>query len=320
MPIVPSSTYKPPYFLFNKHLQTIIPSLFRKVENVHYQRSKLITPDNDFLDLDWLKGGNKKLAVLSHGLEGDSNRPYIKGLAQALHKNGYDVLAWNFRGCGGEINSVLKFYHSGATEDLDYVIEEALQGNAYDELFLGGFSLGGNLTLKYIGEHAQNLRKEIKKAVVFSVPLNLHSSCLEISKSSNFIYSKRFLNRLKNKIKAKNLLLPNEINLKAFKMIKNLKDFDDHYTAPLHGFRDALDYYSACSSIHFLEDIKIPTLIVNAKNDPFLPEDCFPEELLKNHPYVFFEAPSEGGHCGFCSNSTDGMYWSEKRAVEFLGE
>lgn len=318
MPVITQSSYKPPSYLFNGHLQTIYPAIFRKVKGINYEREKIKTTDEDFLNLDWLVTGSEKLAIISHGLEGDSQRPYVKGLAKALNKEGYDVLAWNFRGCGGEMNHTLRFYHSGATEDLDYIISHALAQKKYEEIIITGFSLGGNLTLKYLGERGATLHHKIKRSVVFSVPLNLYTSCLQISKPENFLYSSRFLKRLKQKVRSKSILLPDLINTNDFKNIKNLKDFDDFYTAPLHGFKDALAYYESCSAINFLKNISIPTLIVNAKNDPFLSPDCYPESLLKDHPFVYFEAPDEGGHCGFALKDSNGMYWSELRTLEFL--
>ncbi|MDQ3393585.1 MAG: alpha/beta fold hydrolase [Bacteroidota bacterium] len=318
MPLIRSSTYKSPFFLFNKHLQTIIPALFRRVKDVAYSRERIETIDHDFLDLDWVLNPSNKLAIISHGLEGDSNRPYVRGLAKALKEVGYEVLAWNFRGCSGEVNKQLRFYHSGATDDLEQVIDHALKKKNYREIILAGFSLGGNLTLKFLGEKGGNIPPQIKKSIVFSVPLNLHSSCLQISKPGNFIYSKRFLNRLKKKIEEKSLILPDKLSIAGYQKIKNLKDFDDVYTAPLHGFKDAVEYYEACSAINFLERISIPTLIVNAKNDPFLSTDCFPHDLLEHHPFVHFESPKQGGHCGFYSKNINGLYWSEIRALQFI--
>jgi predicted alpha/beta-fold hydrolase len=288
------------------------------VNDVIYTRERIETLDNDFLDLDWVLNDSDKLVVISHGLEGDSNRPYVKGLAKAFKNAGYEILAWNFRGCSGEVNKQLRFYHSGATEDLEHVINHAMNKKAYKEIILTGFSLGGNLTLKYLGERGNEIPVEIKKSVVFSVPLNLHSSCMEISKRENYIYSKRFLKRLKKKIQDKSMLIPKELSIAGFNKVKNLKDFDDKYTAPLHGFKDAVSYYKACSSLHFLDGITIPTLIVNAKNDPFLSKDCFPEEKLASHPNVYLEAPEEGGHCGFYTRNPKGLYWSEMRALEFI--
>lgn len=306
--------YKPPFFLFNAHLETIYPALFRKVTLPSYSRERIITADDDFLDLDWLKQGSSKLVIISHGLEGNSSRAYMKGMAKVFSTNGYDVLAWNFRGCSEEMNKQLRFYHSGATEDLDWLVKHAIQAG-YQSIYLIGFSLGGNLTLKYLGEkppHAQ-----IKKAVVFSVPMHLHSSCLKISQRSNAVYANRFLKSLKAKIITKSSS-KTDLDTKNIHTIKTLVEFDDFYTAPLHSFKNALDYYDKNSSLYFLDTISLPTLIVNASNDPFLSEECFPKDIMRHHPFVTFETPSHGGHVGFAQFNKNGLYWSEERALRFI--
>lgn len=315
MPIISPSTYISPRYLFNKHLQTIVPALCRRVNGIHYQRERITTPDGDFLDLDWSGPESNRLVIISHGLEGDSQRPYVKGMARAFHQGGWRSLAWNFRGCSGETNKSLRFYHSGATDDLDLVIRHAIRVTSASQVALVGFSLGGNLVLKYLGEENGDLLPAIKKAVVFSVPLDLHGSCLEISKASNYLYSRRFLKRLKRKLVLKGALRPGEINLDNYRGVKTLLDFDNRFTAPIHGFEDALHYYSSCSAINFLDKIALPTLLINAKNDPFLSTDCYPEELARKHPFLYLESPAEGGHCGFASRSSS--YWSETRALDF---
>jgi predicted alpha/beta-fold hydrolase len=307
-------TYNRPLFLFSAHLETIYPALLRKVIGVVYERERIRTSDDDFLDLDWVKQGAARVVIISHGLEGNTSRAYVKGMAQAFHQQNFDVLTWNFRGCSGEINKQLRFYHSGATDDLDCVIHHAIQ-KGYTEIRLIGFSLGGNMTLKYLGE--KDPPPEIKKTVVFSVPMDLHSSCLRISKPSNWIYSNRFLNSLKAKVIAKSPMWQ-ELNVTDIHKIKTLIDFDDRYTAPLHGFLNAVDYYQQCSSIRFVESIKTPTLIVNAQNDPFLSDTCYPRHLLKDHAFVRFEDPGFGGHVGFAQFSKNGLYWSEERALSFM--
>lgn len=319
MPWIQHSDYQPPYWLFNGHLQTIIPSQFRKVEGVRYQRERFSTPDQDFLLLDWSTVESDKLVIISHGLEGDSHRPYIKGMVRAFNRAGWDALAWNFRGCGGEINHTLRFYHSGATDDLGLVIAHALSKKKYCSIMLVGFSLGGNLTLKYLGESGEQLIPEIKGGAVFSVPLDLYTCSMQISTPSNFIYSRRFLRNLKLKVSQKVLTMPDDISTQYFDRIKNLKDFDDFYTAPLHGFKDAMEYYTHCSSLYYLDAIRIPTLIVNAQNDPFLSAKCFPSAMLQNHKHVYLEIPENGGHVGFMPRgaSAHDNYWSEKRAISF---
>ncbi len=309
--------YKSPHWLYNGHLQTIIPSVFRKVGNLPYNRERIETPDHDFLDLDWLKDDNSRLVIISHGLEGDSHRGYVKGMAKAFGSRDWDVLAWNFRGCSGEMNQLARFYHSGDTPDLDFVINYALRESKYQQLLLIGFSLGGNMTLKFLGEKAEALQKEIIGAVTFSVPLDLHGSCTMISRKSNFIYSYRFLRHLKRKVQAKSMKMPEQLTMDHFSKIRTLTDFDNLYTAPLHGFKDALTYYNDSSSLPYLKAIRIPTLIVNAKNDPFLSEKCYPEQFTREGEFVKLEIPAEGGHCGFPEYNGDGLFWSEKRALAF---
>lgn len=309
--------YLPPFFLFNPHLETIFPALLRRVTLTAYTRERITTPDDDFLDLDWLQRDSERVAIISHGLEGSSQRPYVKGMAKALHDNGFDVLAWNFRGCSGEINRQLRFYHSGATDDLHTVIDHVMALRKYKSIFLVGFSLGGNITLKYLGEG--KVSPFIRKAAVFSVPMDLQSSCEKISRRANMVYSNRFVRSLKKKIRMK-ARMRNDLDTSKLARIKTLTQFDDAYTAPLHGFRDAKDYYSQCSSIRFVNHIKTPTLIINTSNDPFLSQECFPAALLENHPYVKLEILSRGGHVGFTQFNKNGLYWSEQRALEFLSQ
>lgn len=307
--------YKPPFFLFNAHLETIFPSQFRNVKLQPYTRERIFTPDHDFLDLDWLKQGSKNLVIISHGLEGDTTRPYIKGMAKAAFEKGYDVLTWNYRGCSGETNKTLGFYHSGATNDLATVVEYAAT-QPYAEINLIGFSLGGNMTLKYLGEDRMR-PGQLKKAVAFSVPLDLHTSCTKISQPSNWLYSRRFLRSLRKKVLDKAKIM-RELDASEIQKATTLHEFDDMFTGPIHGFKDALDYYTQSSSLKVVANISIPTLIVNAKNDPFLSPECYPDKLLKGHPFVTFESPEYGGHVGFTQFTKNGLYWSEERALEFL--
>jgi uncharacterized protein len=307
------SKYSPPTLLFNRHLETIYPALFRKVVLPEYERERIITPDDDFLDLFWLKRKSSSLVIISHGLEGNAQRAYIKGMAKAFYDQGFDTLAWNYRGCGEEINKQLRFYHSGATDDLSTVIEHG--SRHYEKIFLVGFSLGGNLTLKYLGEKGNQVNPKIKKAVTFSVPMELHSSCQQISKPTNWVYSNRFLKSLKLKVRTKAKLFP-ELKIDKLETIKSLIEFDDNYTAPVHGFKNAIDYYTKCSSLYFLPTIKTQTLIVSAQNDPFLSKECFPD--LSNHSSVKLDSPARGGHVGFAQFNKNGLYWSELRALKFI--
>lgn len=313
--------YNPPLLLFNAHLETIYPALLRKVDLQPYTRERMLTDDQDFLDLDWLtqhqSSGHHKssLVIISHGLEGNSHRAYIRGMAKAFFDQGFDALAWNYRGCSEEMNRQLRFYHSGATDDLERIVAHAIDEKKYTNIHLVGFSLGGNLTLKYLGE--RSVRPEIKKAVVFSVPMDLKTSCDKITRPGNWVYSFRFLRSLKKKIVIKSSLMQG-LDIAGIDRIKTLQEFDDRYTAPLHGFGGALEYYKKCSSIGFIHDIRIPTLIVNTENDPFLSPECFPSMTLKNHSFVNLEILPRGGHVGFAQFNKNGLYWSEQRALQFL--
>jgi uncharacterized protein len=326
MPVVHSNSHQAPFWLPNAHLQTIVPSLFRKVP-VTYHREKIATPDNDFLNLDWCFGSTSEfvasatqpLVILSHGLEGDTTRQYLAGMVRHLTQNGYHCLAWNYRGCGGEMNRQPRFYHSGETSDLSLVIRHALN-KGHTQLYLMGFSLGGNVTLKYLGEQADNLHSAIKKAVVFSVPMDLGACSRNIEKPENKMYALKFLRSLKPKVQAKSAIYPQYFDMDKLETTKTIFDFDEYFTAPLHGFAGAEDYYKRCSAKHFVEKITIPTLIVNAKNDPLVPYQSLPIALIENLPHITLELTENGGHCGFRPQklSNTKAFWSETRALEFL--
>lgn len=318
MPVI-DSTYQKPFFLPNAHFETIVPALFRKVKGVPYQRQRIDLPDGDFLDLDWAhRPRSRSLAIITHGLEGDTTRGYVRGMAKMFYQQGWNVLAWNHRGCSGEPNRLKRFYHSGSTEDLRAVIAYALSLEKYDEIVLIGFSLGGNMTLKYLGEEGSQTPSTIQKAIVYSVPLHLSSCSASLREAKNWIYAQRFKKDLSQKVKNKALRMPNQITTQYLAQIQTLKDFDNFYTAPLHGFADAEDYYEKSSSIYYVDKIQRPTLIVNAQNDPFLAPPCFPYELFEGLENVYFEAPQTGGHCGFTATGKSGFYWSELRAWEFV--
>lgn len=317
MTIKDSLEYKSSIFFRNKHFNTIYPTLFRKINNIDFQRNRIKTPDCDFLDIDWSKIHSKRLLVLFHGLEGSSNGQYIKGMCRVFNKNNWDVLAMNYRGCSGEINKTLKFYHGGATDDIDYLINVIEKD--YEQIALVGFSLGGNMLLKYLGDGKYKLNRKITSAAAISVPCDLKSAMENLDKKRNFIYSRRFLKALKKKVMLKKKFLPDEISDEDLKCIKSLKDFDDKYTAPIHGFKDAYDYYNKCSCKQFLKDIKIPTLIINAMDDPFLTTECFPFKEAVVNPNLILVTPKHGGHVGF-SSLKDEDYWTEKKVLEFMIE
>ncbi|MEH0019803.1 MAG: alpha/beta fold hydrolase [Desulfobacter sp.] len=310
--------YHPPLLLGNGHLQTIFPVLFRKIRDVTYTRERISTPDNDFLDLDWSRIHSDRLAVISHGLEGDTSRAYVQGMVRAVNQGGWDALAWNYRGCSGEPNTQLRSYHNGATDDLSLVINHAASTGRYTEIALIGFSLGGNLTLVHLGRDRVN--PIVSKAIVFSVPCDLEASAAVLARPANTIYMKRFLVLLHQKIRDKMKRMPGVIDDKGYDAIKTFKEFDDRYTAPIHGFRDARDYWTKCASRQFIPSIKIPTLIINAVNDPFLPKECFPVTEAGYNANVTLKMPKSGGHVGFIAFNRERVYWSEHQVTCFLND
>ena len=318
MPIVAHSSYVSPRFLANGHHQTVLAALFRKVRGVNYQRERIATPDGDFLDLDWVCNGARRIAVIAHGLEGNSQRGYARGMVRALSNHHWDSLVWNARGCGGEINHSQRFTHSGATEDLQTVLTHLTTTRDYDEIALIGFSLGGNITLKYLGDCGEALDPRIRAAVAFSVPCDLQSGAMELAKRSNRIYMQSFLRSLRQKIRARMKMAPGEINDDDYDQLRTFQDFDDRYTAPIHGFADAEDYWLKCSCRPVLNQISIPTLLINARNDPFLADACYPITEAGTNPNLLLEIPASGGHVGFVTLGSRGEYWSESRAMEFL--
>lgn len=320
MPVIHSSSYRPPLYLHNGHLQTIYPNLFRRIDGVNYRRLRLTTQDHDFLDLDYSIAGSDRIAVITHGLEGSSKRPYILGMVKILNNHGWDAVAWNFRGCSGEPNRNLRFYHSGDTDDLHTVLSNILSINRYRSISLVGFSMGGNIALKYLGERGKDIAPIIHGAVVFSVPCDLRASALKMSRPANAVYMRRFLRMLRTKVRAKMKLFPGRIDDSRYRYVRTFKDFDDRYTAPLHGFESAEDYWFKAGSKPLLTRISVPTLMVNALDDPFLAPECYPYREAQGNPFFFLETPATGGHVGFITPNGNGRYWSETRTVEFLEE
>lgn len=312
------SAYHAPWWLPGGHLQTLIPALFRSRRDPGYRRERFELPDGDFLDLDWLRSGFEHLAVLVHGLEGSSISPYMTGMARALRgaDQPRDVLAINLRGCSGEPNRTLRSYHSGKTDDLRTVLN--VNSQFYASVSLVGFSLGGNIVLKYLGEAPNQVDRKVSAAVAFSVPCHLVTCAEVLARPINRIYMVRFLRTLAAKIRDQARRFPGAIDLTGIDRMRTFKDFDGRYTGPLHGFRDADDYWSKCSSRQFLPAIRIPTLMINARNDPFLSPECFPEDEARSHRRLVLECPRSGGHLGFPSRKIGSTTWAEERAISFL--
>lgn len=317
MPIIPSTYGSPPSYLFNGHLETIVPSLFRKVLGIVYSREKINTPDGDFLNLDWSKVGSQRLLIISHGLEGDSRRHYVMGLVKLFNQNGMDVLAWNNRTCGGEINIKPILYHHGASYDLNAVIEHVISLEKYDEIYLSGISMGGAQTLKYLGEKGIDLPSEIKKAAVYSTPCNLPASAATLKLRKNLFYKNRFLGKLKKKMEAKAIQFPDLIDLELLRRVDDFDTFDTQFTAKLHGFKDARDFYKSVSADNWMPQISIPTLIINAENDPLIGQESYPLRLAESKSEIILEMPKRGGHTGFMVPDQE-FTWAEYRFLDFF--
>lgn len=316
MPILPSH-YKPPLPFRNSHFATVYSSKLRPMPILVQERERLLLEDGDFLDIDWSfsKSESKRLAILLHGLEGNAQRPYIKGQGRILQKNHWDIAAVNFRGCSGEPNLLYQSYNAGKTDDLEAVINYVLEKDKYREIALIGFSLGGSLLLKYLGER-DDFPIEIKKAAAISTPLSLRGSLHSLEHFHNWIYRKTFLTKMRKKYKIKMNDFPKEMSVSDYNKISSLLEFDNIYTAPAHGFKDAFDYYEKNSSLQFLPNIQIPIYILNAENDSFLSPKCYPRELASIMKNLNLEIPKYGGHVGFYK--TNRVYYSEAKVLEFL--
>jgi predicted alpha/beta-fold hydrolase len=292
-------------------LQTLVPALLRRARRVTTERERLELEDGDFLDLDWRREGRERLGILSHGLEGSSGAVYIQAMAAALWQEGWDVLAWNCRSCSGELNRLPRFYHSGSSDDLKRVIDHALAVHPARHVDLVGFSLGGNVTLKLLGELGDGAPARLHRAVAFSVPCDLAGSSRQLESWLNRkLYMGRFIRSLLEKVEAKRATHPEIPAVDPEEKPETFKQFDDRYTAPLHGFRDAEDYWERSSCRPWLSEIRVPTLLVQAANDPFLSGDCYPWREARGSEAFHLEVSRGGGHVGF------GGPWRERNGAE----
>lgn len=316
MPLIPSHYPGPPRYLYNGHLQTVIPSMMRKVPGVIYERERLTLSDGDFVDLDWVDGGNDRLVVLTHGLEGDSQRHYIRGTARLFAEHQYDVLAWNCRSCSGEMNRAFRLYNHGEIGDFGEVIDHALKTKPYREVVLIGYSMGGNITLKYLGVHGSNAPDVIKRAVAISAPTDLVSSAKLLDLPANRFYRNRFMKKLMAKMRQKAVQHPGKLDLGRLTEVRIWEDFDNFFSAPVNGYRDAQDFYQQASAINFMSGIRIPVLLLTAQNDPILSPECAPAALAEKQANLFLETPRLGGHVGFLL-PRDPFTYAERRALAF---
>lgn len=320
MPLLTSS-YRAPGWLGGGHAQTILPVLLPRRRRRLVEHERLRLPDGDFVSLFWHRQGSRRLALLCHGLEGSADAVYMRGMTATLAAEGWDVLAWNYRGCGGVENDLARSYHSGESADLRTVVNHAAQ--THGRIALVGFSLGGNISFKYLGEAPPH--PTVRAAVALSSPIDLASSARVLDEDpGNRLYLRRFLKSLKDKTLAKARRFP-ELHERlagrdGIDAVTTIREFDERITAPLHGFHDADDYWARASSLPWLPRIALPCLLLSARNDPLLAPPSFPEAVAAQSPHLHLESPDQGGHVGFIDFQAGLQPWSERRIAAFLNE
>jgi predicted alpha/beta-fold hydrolase len=291
---------------------------------VMYRRERLGTPDGDFLDLDWLspqpKPPNAPLMLVLHGLEGSSQAKYVLGVLSEAAARGWDGVAVNFRSCSGELNRLSRFYHSGETGDLDWVVATVVARWPDRPLVLVGYSLGGNVLLKWLGERGEKVPEQVQAAAAVSVPYDLGEAAYRVDHGFGRVYGQVFLRTLKAKALAKAVRFPGLVDARLVRGLTSFAEFDEHVTAPIHGFAGAQDYWTRSSCLPWLEQIRRPTLLISASDDPFLPSDYLPRKAVARSSWLEADFPERGGHVGFVQGPWPwrASYWVDRRAVTYL--
>lgn len=308
--------YAAPRWLPGGHLQTILPAVLMRKPAVRYRRERWDTPDGDFIDVDFIDGQpGKPFLVLFHGLEGSSDSHYARALMAHLSTLGWSGAVPHFRGCSGELNRAPRFYHSGDAEEIDWIVRRLSARRSAGRFFTAGVSLGGNALLRWLGE-SQHQADFVDAACAISAPLDLAAGGAALSRGMGMIYTRLFLQTLKPKCLRKLDQHPGLYDPAAVLRARNLYEFDNVVTAPLHGFRDTDDYWHRASAKHVLPDITVPTLVLNAQNDPFLPARHLPRHASK---HVTLDYPKHGGHVGFAIGAVPGQInWLPQRILHFL--
>lgn len=318
--------YHPAWFAPGPHLKTLWGRLSRRRLSRPSRMERLTTPDDDEVELRRLDppgapAGAPRLLLL-HGLEGGLHSHYVANFAAESLARGWGMDLLVFRGCNGELNRQPRFYHSGETSDLDFVLRWLMEREPDVPRVLAGVSLGGNVLLKWLGEQGTRLPPQVRGAATISVPYDLARGCQFISQGFSRVYERHLLRSLKDKALRKLGRFPHVFDRKAMLRSRTLREFDDAVTAPLHGFRDAADYYRRSSSLGYLGDIRLPTLLISAEDDPFLPREVLDEvrALAAGNSALELAFVARGGHVGFVSGRLPwrGGYWGEWRALEFL--
>jgi predicted alpha/beta-fold hydrolase len=315
--------FRPSWWLRGPHAQTVGGRFLRGSASVALRRERLETPDGDFLDLDFTpepSDPSAPLVVVLHGLEGGTASGYMGQTFRELARAGLRGVGVNFRSCGGEMNRTARFYHAGETEDLAFVLKHLAERFPGVQQAALGFSLGGNVLLKYLGEPAEEGRARLVAAATVSVPFDLGAGADRLEQGvMSRVYTTYFMRRLRRKSLLKAELLAGRCDTERALRARTLREFDDAATAPLHGFRSAADYYARSSSARYLADIRVPTLLLQASDDPFLPPDFIPRETIERNPALTAAISARGGHVGFVSGPPWApVFWAEREAVAFL--
>ena len=317
--------YSAPLWLPGGHLQTIYPALWARQVPVIYRRVRWTTPDQDFIDIDFVEGQPAMpFVVLFHGLEGSSDSHYARALMAHLQATGWSGAVVHFRGCSGELNRLPRFYHSGDVVELEWILQrfaEYQRAMGASHLYAVGVSLGGNALLRWLGE-AQSRAQIVNGACAISAPLNLAASGATLGRATNKIYTRMFLRSLKKKCVDKLHQFPELFDRTKMLAARNLYEFDNVVTAPLHSYKNTDDYWNRASALSVLADITVPTLILNAQNDPFLPGRYLPTHIQgqgagQSAKQVKLEYPLQGGHVGFATAGGK-LDWLPRRIVHFL--
>ncbi len=314
------SGYAAPAWLRGGHAQTIYPAL-RPPGAVAFERERWDTPDGDFIDLDWAGPRDAtRLLVLFHGLEGSSRSHYARAIVAHGLANGWRCVVSHFRGCSGEINRLPRAYHSGDSAEIDWVLRRMQTLQPAREIDVAGVSIGGNALLKWLGERGEDAARVVSRAAAVSAPLDLGAAGHALGQGFNMLYTRVFLRTLKRKAAAKLARFPGSFDGRAMCTSKTLYAFDNAVTAPLHGFRDTDDYWTRASCLPLLPGIRVPTLILNARNDPFLPESALAGTRSASS-HVKLEFPADGGHVGFLCGPFPGRHgWLAARLFGFFSE
>lgn len=322
-------TYRPAWWVPGAHLQTLWGKLFRRQSPAPTRVERWGTPDDDFLDVHRIAGPANASpetphVLLLHGLEGGIHSHYAQGLLNEMARRGWgvDMLLW--RSCGDEPNRAPRFYHSGETGDLRFALDHIIDEHPGVPVVVAGVSLGGNVLLKYLGETGDDVPDAVVAAAAISVPYDLGRGCDNIQTGFSRIYQRYFLDTLRAKALEKQQRYPDLLDPERIAAVKTLRDFDDALTAPLHGFADAQDYYDRSSSIRYLDGIRIPTLLLSARDDPFLPPEVLDHvrQIARRNPMLTVEFHARGGHAGFVAgrNPFRPVYYLERRTAEFFAD